>query len=51
MAPRINQGNSLTVGSAEEVYMKKIVGGKPVLIGTLPLDEAVQAQNSYYKAP
>jgi len=50
MIPRVDFGNSLTVDSAQVVYMKKIVKGQPVLLGTLSLEEAVTYMNTFHAA-
>jgi branched-chain amino acid transport system substrate-binding protein len=48
MVPRRDFGDDRTTGSATTLYMKKIVKGAPILIGTFTLQEAVALMNAYY---
>jgi branched-chain amino acid transport system substrate-binding protein len=50
MVARMDHGNARTVDSAMKIYMKRVVKGQPVLIGTMSVEEAVQVQNNYYVA-
>jgi branched-chain amino acid transport system substrate-binding protein len=48
MIPRMDFGDSRTNGSAQVIYMKKIVKGEPQLIGTFSLADSVAMMNKYY---
>jgi branched-chain amino acid transport system substrate-binding protein len=49
MVPRRDLGNSRTTDSVMSYYLKEIVDGKPKLIGTVSLDEAVSYYKNYFK--
>jgi ABC-type branched-subunit amino acid transport system substrate-binding protein len=48
MVPRPDQGNTRTIDSVETYYVKQVVNGKPKLIGTLNIDDAIAAFNKLY---
>jgi branched-chain amino acid transport system substrate-binding protein len=48
MVSRMDWGNSRTCCVAQQLYMKKIVNGKPSLIGTWSVDEVKGVLNSYF---
>jgi branched-chain amino acid transport system substrate-binding protein len=48
LVPRMDFGDSRTNGSASTIYMKRVVKGAPVLIGTFSLADAVKIMNQYY---
>ena len=49
MVPRRDLGNSRTTDSVMSFYLKEIVDGKPKLIGTVSLDEAVSYYTDFFK--
>lgn len=49
MVSRPDQGNNRTVDSVVGYYIKEIVDGKPKLIGSIELDEAVRYFKQIYK--
>ena len=48
MTSRMDQGNSRTCCVAQQLYMKKIVNGKPEMIGTWSAEESKSILDSYF---